>query len=158
MPLWLWSSNYIWYALAAVSAFFSGFLIDRLTAHRVAYVSQIPLLFSCLFLWWGHGTYWLPVFFALFGAGGGMIPPLINALLAERYGTSWLGEIKALAMPMNVFASALSPGLMGILIDLQFQLDDIILMLASLSLFSVIAPFLWFNLLGQITLPNKLLN
>ena len=159
VPLWLWSSNYVWYALAAVvSAFFSGFLIDRLTAHRVAYVSQIPLLFSCLFLWWGHGTYWLPVFFVLFGAGGGMIPPLINALLAERYGTSWLGEIKALAMPMNVFASALSPALMGILIDLQFQLDDIILMLASLSLFSVIAPFLWFNLLGQITLPNKLLN
>ena len=120
---------------------FFWLLIDRLTAHRVAYVSQIPLLFSCLFLWWGHGTYWLPVFFVLFGAGGGMIPPLINALLAERYGTNWLGEIKALAMPMNVFASALSPALMGILIDLHFQLDDIILLLASLSLFSTIAPF-----------------
>ena len=156
VPLWLWSSNYIWYALAAVgSAFFSGFLIDRLTAHRVAYISQIPLLFSCLFLWWGHGTYWLPMYFVLFGAGGGMIPPLINALLAERYGTNWLGEIKALAMPMNVFASALSPALMGILIDLHFQLDDIILLLASLSLFSTIAPFLWFNLLGQTKLPNK---
>ena len=159
VPLWLWSSNYVWYALAAVvSAFFSGFLIDRLTAHRVAYVSQIPLLFSCLFLWWGYGTYWLPVYFLLFGAGGGMIPPLINALLAERYGTGWLGEIKALAMPITVFASALSPALMGILIDLHFQLDDIILMLASLSLFGVIAPFLWFNLLGQTKLPNKLLN
>ena len=36
----------------------------------------------------------------------------------------------ALAMPMNVFASALSPALMGILIDLHFQLDDIILLLA----------------------------
>ena len=159
VPLWLWSSSYIWYALAAVvSAFFSGFLIDRLTAHRVAYVSQIPLLLSCLFLWWGHGTYWLPVYFVLFGAGGGMIPPLMNALLAERYGTNWLGEIKALAMPMNVFASALSPALMGILIDLHFQLDDIILLLASLSLFSTIAPFLWLNLLGQTKLPNKLLN
>ena len=156
VPLWLWSSNYIWYGLAAVgSAFFSGFLIDRFTAHRVAYVSQIPLLFSCLFLWWGHGTYWLPVYFVLFGAGGGMIPPLINALLAERYGTNWLGEIKALAMPMNVFASALSPALMGILIDLHFQLDDIILLLTSLSLFSTIAPFLWFNLLGQTKLSNK---
>ena len=159
VPLWLWSSNYIWYALTAViSAFFAGFLIDRLSAHRVAYVSQIPLLFSCLFLWWGEGTYWLPVFFVLFGAGGGMIPPLINAILAERYGTKWLGEIKALALPMNVFASALSPALMGILIDLQFQLDDIILMLASLSLFSVLAPFLWFNLIGQTKLPQRLLD
>ena len=94
----------------------------------------------------------------LFGAGGGMIPPLINAILAERYGTKWLGEIKALALPMNVFASALSPALMGILIDLQFQLDDIILMLASLSLFSVLAPFLWFNLIGQTKLPQRLLD
>ena len=87
-----------------------------------------------------------------------MIPPLINALLAERYGTNWLGEIKALAMPMNVFASALSPALMGILIDLHFQLDSIILLLATLSLFSVVAPFIWFNLLGHTKLPNRLLN
>ena len=159
VPLWVWSSNYVWYALAAVSsAFFSGYLIDRLSAHRVAYVSQIPLLFACLLLWWGYGTYWLPLFFVLFGAGGGMIPPLVNALLAERYGTGWLGEIKALAMPMNVFASALSPALMGIFIDRHVQLDNIILLLAALSLFSVIAPFLWFNLLGQTRLPDRLLS
>ena len=158
VPLWLWSSNYIWYALAAVSsAFFSGYLIDRYSAHRVAYITQIPMLVACLLLWWGQGIFWLPVFFVLFGVGGGMIPPLVNALLAERYGTGWLGEIKALAMPMNVFASALSPALMGILIDLRFQLDDIILMLASLCLFSVITPFFWFNILGQTKLPKRLL-
>ena len=86
-----------------------------------------------------------------------MIPPLANALLAERYGTGWLGEIKALAMPMNVLASALSPALIGILIDLHFQLDDIILMLAGLSLSSVIMPFLWFNILRQTKLPDRLL-
>ena len=104
----------------------------------------------------------LPVFFVLFGAGGGMIPPLApSALLAERYGTSWLGEIKALAMPMNVFASALiMPALMGILIDLQFRLDsDYNFNVGQCRAFlSVVAPFLWFNLLGQITLPDKLLN
>ncbi|MBL82119.1 MAG: hypothetical protein CMM80_06195 [Rhodospirillaceae bacterium] len=158
VPLWLWSSNYIWYALAAVSsAFFSGYLIDKFTAHHVAYVTQIPMLFACLLLWWGQGFFWLPVFFVLFGIGGGMIPPLANALLAERYGTGWLGEIKALAMPMNVLASALSPALIGILIDLHFQLDDIILMLAGLSLSSVIMPFLWFNILRQTKLPDRLL-
>jgi len=59
---------------------------------------------------------------------------------------------------MNVFSSALPPAPTRILIDLHFQLDDIILLLASLSLFSAIAPFLWFNLLGQTKLPNKLLN
>ena len=158
VPLWIWSSNYIWYALAAVSsAFFSGYLIDRFTAHRVAYITQVPMLFACLLLWWGKGAFWLPAFFVLFGMGGGMIPPLVSALLAERYGTDWLGEIKAVAMPMNVFASALSPALMGVLIDRHIPLNDIILILTALSLFSVITPFLWFNLLGWTKLPKKLL-
>ncbi|MEC7208482.1 MAG: MFS transporter, partial [Pseudomonadota bacterium] len=149
VPLWLWSSNYIWYALSALAgAFLSGFLIDRLGAHRVAWLTQLPMLFACLLLWWGQGLFWLPAFFILFGMGGGMIPPLVNALLAERYGTGWLGEIKALAMPMNVFASALSPAVMGLLIDMQVALGVIMLMLAGLSLFSVLAPLVWFNMLG----------
>lgn len=157
VPLWLWSSNYIWYALSALGgAFLSGYLVDRLSAHRVAFITQLPMLFACLLLWWGDGLFWLPAFFVLFGMGGGMIPPLVNALLAERYGTGWLGEIKALAMPMNVFASALSPALMGILIDNRVSLDIILLLLAGLSLFSVLAPLVWFNFLGLIKLPEKL--
>ena len=157
IPLWLWSSNYVWYALSALGgAFLSGFLVDRFSAHRVAWITQIPMLFACLLLWWGQGLFWLPAFFILFGMGSGMIPPLVNALLAERYGTGWLGEIKALAMPMNVFASALSPALMGIFIDRQISLSAILLMLAGLSLFSVLAPLIWFNLLGKTKLPHTL--
>ena len=157
VPLWLWSSNYIWYALSALGgAFLSGYLVDRFSAHRVAFITQIPMLCACLLLGWGDGLFWLPAFFILFGMGGGMIPPLVNALLAERYGTGWLGEIKALAMPMNVFASALSPALMGIFIDRQISLGSILLLLAGLSLFSVLAPFVWFNLLGKTRLPDAL--
>ena len=157
VPLWLWSSNYVWYALSALAgAFLSGFLVDRFSAHRVAWLTQAPMLFACLVLWWGQGPFWLPAFFVLFGMGGGMIPPLVNALLAERYGTGWLGEIKALAMPMNVFASALSPALMGIFIDIGVSLNFILLLLAGLSLFSLLAPLVWFNLLGLIKLPEKL--
>ena len=157
VPLWLWSSNYVWYALSALAgAFLSGYLVDRFGAHRVAWLTQTPMLFACLLLWWGQGPFWLPAFFVLFGMGGGMIPPLVNALLAERYGTEWLGEIKALAMPMNVFASALSPALMGIFIDIGVSLNIILLLLAGLSLFSLLAPLVWFNMLGLIKLPEKL--
>ena len=157
VPLWLWSSHYVWYALSALTgAFLSGFLVDRYSAHHVAWLTQVPMLFACLLLWWGHGPFWLSGFFVLFGMGGGMIPPLVNALLAERYGTAWLGEIKALAMPLNVFASALSPALMGIFIDIGVSLNIILLLLAALSLFSLLAPLIWFNMLGLIKLPEKL--
>ena len=44
--------------------------------------------------------------FIFFGIGSGMLQPMINSLLAERYGTKWIGEIKSLAMPLNVIASA----------------------------------------------------
>ena len=67
-------------------------------------------------------------------------PPLVNALLAERYGTGWLGEIKALAMPMNVFASALSPALMGIFIDIGVSLNFILLLLLACSACSAFLP------------------
>ena len=95
------------YLVCAGSCWGAFFWLSDRQAYRpprgLSTSSYYFLVYSC----GGVMAHWLPVLFILFGAGGGMIP-LINALLAERYGTNWLGEIKALAMPMNV-ASALSP-------------------------------------------------
>ena len=78
--------------------------------------------------------------------------PLVNALLAERYGTKWLGEIKALASPLNVFSSALSPAVMGILFDRGDSLHLVLGLLLTLSCFSFIMPLIWFNLLRRLSL------
>ena len=93
----------------------------------------------------------LAVFFVLFGCAGGMGQPLVNALLAERYGTKWLGEIKALAGPLNVFSSALSPAVMGILFDVGAELNQVLGLLLALSCFSFIMPLIWFNLLRRLS-------
>ena len=50
------------------------------------------------------------------------------ALTAELYGTRHLGEIKALFLPVAVFASALSPMIMGLMIDHGFGLDALMLL------------------------------
>ncbi|NBQ84178.1 MAG: MFS transporter, partial [Alphaproteobacteria bacterium] len=50
------------------------------------------------------------------------------ALTAELYGTRHLGEIKALFLPVAVFASALSPMIMGLMIDQGFGLDALMLL------------------------------
>ena len=150
IPLFIWSSNYIWYALAAVcGALISGILVDRFGAHRVAVVAQIPMILACLVLMMSDSFILLALFFALFGCAGGMGQPLVNALLAERYGTRWLGEIKALASPLNVFSSALSPAVMGILFDYGAGLNAVLGPLLGLSCFSLAMPLLWFNILQR---------
>ena len=150
IPLFIWSSNYIWYALAAVcGALISGILVDRFSAHRSAMLAQIPMILACLVLMMSDSFIMLAVFFALFGCAGGMGQPLVNALLAERYGTKWLGEIKALASPLNVFSSALSPAVMGILFDYGAGLNTVLGLLLGLSCFSLAMPLLWFNILRR---------
>jgi len=150
IPLLIWSSNYIWYAVAAVGgAFLAGILIDRLTAHRTAAASQVPMIIAFLFLWKGESVISIALFFVLFGMAGGMVSAVVSALLAERYGTRWLGEIKALATPLNVFSSALSPAVLGFMIDRGANLTDLMVLLIGISLFSLVMPLIWFNLLGM---------
>jgi len=48
------------------------------------------------------------------------------ALIAEIYGTRFMGEIKALFMLVTVFASALSPMIMGVMIDAGLGLNALL--------------------------------
>ena len=76
----------------------------------------------------------VPLFFIFFGLATGM-PHATNAsLTAEVYGTRYLGEIKAMFLPVAVFASALSPMLMGWMIDVGLGLDALLGMNIGLAL------------------------
>ena len=95
----------------------------------IASVTQLPMLLACIILWGFNNTLFIAIFFILFGLGSGMLQPMINSLLAERYGTKWLGEIKSLAMPLNVISSAFSPILMGFMIDAGANLGHLMFLL-----------------------------
>ena len=151
-----WSKNYLWYAIASIfGAFLSGILVDRFTAHKIAFITQLPMFSACILLWFGNANITLILFFISFGLGGGMLQPMINALLAERYGVKWLGEIKSLLWAMSVFSSALSPLIMGIMIDYGSKLGELMMLLASLSFFSFIAPVICFNMFKFVSFKNK---
>jgi MFS family permease len=74
--------------------------------------------------------YVLPVFMALFGLTLGSNATIQGALWAELYGTARLGGIRALVTAGVVFASALSPALIGILIDAGVALETQLLAMA----------------------------
>ena len=112
------------------------------------------MVLACITLITSDSLIMLAIFFALFGFAGGMGQPLVNALLAERYGTKWLGDIKAQSIPLNDFSSSLSPSVMGEMFDYFLGLNIFIVLNLSLSCFSLLMPLLWFNIMRRTRMPD----
>ena len=122
-----WTASYVLYALfAVIGSLTIGQLIDRFSARRVAPHSLLPNALACGALLFGSVEIGVPLFFIFFGLAIGMPHTANAALIAEIYGTRFMGEIKALFMLVSVFASALSPMIMGIMIDSGFGLDALL--------------------------------
>lgn len=129
-----WTANYLFYGIfAVVGALLVGQLIDRYSAKQVAAHTLLPNSLACLALWFGPPEFGLPLFFIFFGLAIGMPHATNAALTAELYGARHLGEIKALFLPVAVFASALSPMIMGRMIDQGFGLDALMLLNITLA-------------------------
>jgi MFS family permease len=129
-----WTASYVLYAVfAVIGSLTIGQLIDRFSARSVAAHTLLPNTLACVALWLGSTEIGVPLFFILFGLAIGMPHATNAALIAEVYGTRYMGEIKALFMPIGVFASALSPMLMGWMIDAGLGLDALLGMNIALA-------------------------
>ncbi len=150
VTLFHWSKYYAFYAFTAIlGAVLSGFLIDWVSAKKTSFIGHSALMIGIICLWLGEQNIALILFFSLFGVASGMITSNTNALLAEKYGTKWLGEIRATAQPVTVGSSAISPILLGIIIDKGFGLTGIMLVLVVISTYPVIAAVIRFNFLEK---------
>jgi len=132
-----WAANYVVYAACAiVGTLVSGQLVDRFSGRRVAAHMMLPITLACAALWLIDGQIGVLLFFVFFGFASGMPFTAVSATLAEMYGTRYLGEVKAIFMPLGVFSSALSPMVMGMLIDAGYGMATLMgmnIMLAVLA-------------------------
>ncbi|MGX1198547.1 MFS transporter [Parvibaculum sp. MBR-TMA-1.3b-4.2] len=100
-----------------VSGLGAGWLVDRFGARHILPVYLLPLAAGIAALAFVSNAWVLPVFMALAGVTMGSAATLGGALWAELYGTLHLGAIRGVTTSTMVFSTALSPGLIGVLLD-----------------------------------------
>ena len=127
----LFAAGFTVYALVTVtSSLLSGPLVDRLGAVKLFPFVLLPFGIGLLLL----GLFDAPAIAILFMIATGMTMGIYytasSALWAEVYGVRHLGAIKAMATSFMVFSTAISPALMGWLIDAGFTMATISLMCA----------------------------
>tara|TARA_R110002110_G_scaffold68731_8_gene185854 strand:- start:10088 stop:11311 length:1224 start_codon:yes stop_codon:yes gene_type:complete len=106
-----------------VSGLVAGWIVDRVGARRLLPSFLIPLGLGTLLLTFASSPFAIPAFMALLGLTAGSMSTIQGAVWAEIYGTAHLGAIRALATSGMVFGSALSPGLIGVLLDAGVPLE-----------------------------------
>ena len=108
IPLFIWTSNYVWYAVAAIcGALLSGMLVDRFSAHRSAVVAQIPMILACLVLMTSDSYLMLIIFFILFGCAGGMGTAASQCVAGRKIWHQMAGRDKSACQPLKCFLQCL---------------------------------------------------
>ncbi len=110
-------------AAGAVFSMLAGMMIDRFSAVSLLPFSVVPLGVSVLVFAFGGEEYFVPIALIILAITVGSWGAISSAVLAELYGTAHLGSVRAIYSAMMVFASALAPGLMGILLDNGIELS-----------------------------------
>jgi MFS family permease len=130
-------------ALHVVSSLLTGWLIDLMGARRLLPFMLLPLGVGVLLLAAIDSRWILPAAVALIGVTIGCSAAVSGALWAELYGTLHLGAIRAMVAGAVVLASAIAPGLVGVLLDAGISLDAQFLFLSGYCL----AASAWMSLL-----------
>lgn len=117
----------------------AGQWIDKVGSQRLIGANILPVtLGAALLLTNDHVSSWW-LFLALAGVSAGINAALSGTLWAELYGTQRLATIRALVHAMMVFATAIAPLVMGIMIDSGWSANLII------SCFIVVLIGAWAN-------------
>ncbi|MEJ1160886.1 MFS transporter [Prosthecomicrobium sp. N25] len=131
-----------WFAAHAGSSiattFLTGWAVDRFGSAGVLPFFLVPLALGTGLLGLTDHPMVVPAFMVLAGMSSGAGQTLLGALWADLYGTRHIGAIRALASSGGVFASAIAPGLMGVLIDWRVALDSQLLALCGYTVASIL--------------------
>lgn len=122
---WLASCFIIYGITHWLTQMVTGVLIDRFSAQTVLRWVLVPLMTAVFVLAHLQGNWVAPVFMILLAMTIGSGSPTGGALWAEVYGTAKLGSIRSLMSSLMIISTAISPFVLGVLIDQDLGLSDI---------------------------------
>ena len=147
-PITLVPNSYVILAIFTVStALIAGVIIDRFSAARLLPFFLVPLGRANMLLGWFDAPWIVAVYMALLGVSYGISSSMFGAIWPEIYGTRNLGSVRSLTMAMMVLASAVGPGVTGILVDwgvgIELQFIGMgVYCVATVVLMTMIAPLI----------------
>ena len=144
----------IYSILTVATLFFSGFLVDKFTSRKIFPLLNVPLLLSLIVLAIFDHPYSAFVFMGFMGISNGLTNVLMSSFWAEIYGVNYLGSIKALTGSLMVFSTALATTIFGVLIDLEYSIENIASLCAIYTAISIIIVII-FQKTYQPVLQNK---
>ncbi|MBB3021482.1 MFS family permease [Microvirga lupini] len=135
------SSITLFALISVVVAMSAGSFVDRFGAVRLSHFYLTGMTAASIALATFDAPYLPLVFFGLIGLTSGCTNVVIAAVLAELFGTTHLGKIRALAGAIMVVASAATPGAIGVLFDAGVTLEAICLGFASYMIAAAAVTF-----------------
>lgn len=121
------------------SSLVAGALIDRFSARALLPVYLVPMALGLVLPLVLSSIWVIVALMVLIGLTGGAAATIMGAIWPELFGVKHLGEIRALTFSAMVAASAASPLLTGLLIDLGIAFP---LQLAAMSAYALLASVL----------------
>ena len=149
-PYVIAQSFMVYSVLSVITLFISGFLIDKFTSRKILIYMNIPLLMAVIVIFYFNHPISSFVFLGLIGISNGFANVLGSSTWAEIYGVKHIGSIKALTTALMVFSTAFGTALFGILIDLDFSIEQISIIAGIYISISLLSLFLIRNRLNPI--------
>ena len=116
--------------LLMIFVLLSGWAVDKWSAKDLTKFFLLPLAFGSVILAYGKSEATMVIFMMFAGITSGFATSIAGSLWAELYGTKYLGEIKSVVTSGVIASTALSPGLMGYLIDQDVTIESQIIAVA----------------------------
>ncbi|PKD45084.1 MFS transporter [Rhodohalobacter barkolensis] len=133
------ASAFVAFAISRiVSGLLSGPMIDRFSAQTLFPFFLIPMMLGLTVAIFFSGTWTAFIYMGLVGVTLGLSSTFKSSLWAELYGTKMIGTVQSLFASIMVFSTALSPFLMGWMLDSGFTLTSIFVIALTSSFFSAL--------------------
>lgn len=119
-----WSALYVAYAGVSLAAMLvAGQLVDRIGAVRLLVALNLPQALGLAIVALSDAPVAGVAAMVLLGVTSGLSAAALGPVLAELYGVTHLGAIRALGAGLTVFGSGLSPFVFGLLVDFGLPLE-----------------------------------